>query len=63
MRWYTQIGRRVWFHEVTEFIFNTRIMKQGPSLRDFMGSSLANREYSLAKNKREQMNNAVKSKP
>ncbi|MGZ4995644.1 MAG: magnesium-protoporphyrin IX monomethyl ester anaerobic oxidative cyclase [Methylobacter sp.] len=63
MRWYTQIGRRVWFHEVTEFIFNTRIMKQGPYLRDFMGSSLANREYSLAKNKREQMNKTVKSKP
>ncbi len=53
MRWYTRIGRRVWFHEVLEFIFNTRIMKQGPALRDFMGSSLANREYALAKNKRE----------
>lgn len=52
MRWYTQIGRRVWFHEVAEFIFKTRIMKQGPTLRDFMGSSLANREYALAKNKR-----------
>lgn len=52
MRWYTRVGRRVWFHEVVEFIFNTKIMKQGPTLRDFMGNSLANREYVLAKNKR-----------
>ncbi|WP_026146753.1 magnesium-protoporphyrin IX monomethyl ester anaerobic oxidative cyclase [Methylomonas sp. MK1] len=52
MRWYTQVGRRVWFHEVAEFIFNTRIMKNGPILRDFIGNSLANREYALTKNKR-----------
>jgi anaerobic magnesium-protoporphyrin IX monomethyl ester cyclase len=24
MRWYTRIGRRVWFHEVAEFLFRTR---------------------------------------
>jgi anaerobic magnesium-protoporphyrin IX monomethyl ester cyclase len=52
MRWYTQVGRRVWFHEVAVFFFNTRIMKQGPTLRDFIGRSFANREYVLAKNKR-----------
>jgi anaerobic magnesium-protoporphyrin IX monomethyl ester cyclase len=48
MRWYTRIGRRVWFHEVAEFIFNTRHLKAGPHLRDFLGPSLAHREYALA---------------
>lgn len=63
MRWYTQIGRRVWFHEVAEFLFNTRIMKQGPNLRDFMGSSLANREYMLTKNKRVLKESTNEKKP
>jgi len=49
MRWYTRIGRRVWFHEIAEFIFNTRLLKNGPSLREFMGRSLTSREYVLAK--------------
>ena len=51
MRWYTQMGRRVWFHEVFEFLFRTPLHKNGPTLRDFMGSSLANREYALDKRK------------
>jgi anaerobic magnesium-protoporphyrin IX monomethyl ester cyclase len=49
MRWYTRIGRRVWFHEVFEFLFKTRRLKQGPMLREFLGESLADREYALAK--------------
>jgi anaerobic magnesium-protoporphyrin IX monomethyl ester cyclase len=49
MRWYTRIGRRVWFHEVFEFIFRTRLLKNGPTLQEFMGNTLAAREYALAK--------------
>src|SRR5205823_966743 len=49
MRWYTRIGRRVWFHEVFEFAFGPRLLKNAPTLRDFMGSTLATREYALAK--------------
>jgi anaerobic magnesium-protoporphyrin IX monomethyl ester cyclase len=49
MRWYTRIGRRVWVHEVFEFIFRTRLLRHGPMLRDFMGDTLAAREYALAK--------------
>ncbi|MEG0921518.1 MAG: magnesium-protoporphyrin IX monomethyl ester anaerobic oxidative cyclase [Comamonas sp.] len=49
MRWYTRIGRRVWFHEVWEFLANTRLLRQGPLLRDFLGDSLQEREYALAK--------------
>ncbi len=49
MRWYTRIGRRVWFHEAFEFLFKTRLMRCGPSLREFMGRTLENREYALSK--------------
>jgi anaerobic magnesium-protoporphyrin IX monomethyl ester cyclase len=49
MRWYTRIGRRVWFHEVMEFLFGTRFLKQESTLSEFMGPSLAQREYALSK--------------
>ena len=49
MRWYSKMGRRVWFHEVLEFIFNGGRLKDGPTLREFMGASLAEREYALDK--------------
>jgi anaerobic magnesium-protoporphyrin IX monomethyl ester cyclase len=48
MRWYTRIGRRVWFHEVFEFVFRTRLLKNGPKLKDFAGTTLEDREYALA---------------
>ena len=49
MRWYTRIGKRVWFHEVLEFLFRARPKNIGPTLREFMGPTLADREYALAK--------------
>jgi anaerobic magnesium-protoporphyrin IX monomethyl ester cyclase len=49
MRWYTRIGRRVWFHEVMEFLFQTRPRSIGPTLREFMGETLEEREYALSK--------------
>ncbi|MBS0206207.1 MAG: magnesium-protoporphyrin IX monomethyl ester anaerobic oxidative cyclase [Planctomycetes bacterium] len=49
MRWYTRIGRRVWFHEVAEFLFQTRLKKNGPTLREFLGQTLEDREYALSK--------------
>ena len=51
MRWYTRIGRRVWFHEVAEFLFGARLLKSGPTLREFLGRTLASREYALNKRK------------
>lgn len=59
MRWYTRIGRRVWLHEVYEFIFKTRRLKNGPTLRDFMGESLAEHEYALVKPKIVPINKAA----
>lgn len=53
MRWYTRIGRRVWFHEIAEFIFRTPLLKNGPKLKEFMGDSLSHREYAHKKTERE----------
>ena len=53
MRWYTKIGRRVWFHEIAEFLFRLRPAHKGPTLKEFLGASLAHREYVLAKELRE----------
>jgi anaerobic magnesium-protoporphyrin IX monomethyl ester cyclase len=49
MRWYTRIGRRVWFHEVAEYLFQIRPSAHGPTLLEFLGPSLADREYALAR--------------
>lgn len=51
MRWYSQMGRRVWFHEVVEFVFRGGRVKDGPTLREFMGASLEDREYALARSR------------
>ncbi len=38
MRWYTRMGRRVWFHEWKHFLFSDRRIEHGPSLREFWGA-------------------------
>jgi len=38
MRWYTRMGRRVWFHEWKNFLFNDRRVDDGPTLRRFWGA-------------------------
>ncbi|MFZ5880046.1 MAG: magnesium-protoporphyrin IX monomethyl ester anaerobic oxidative cyclase [Chloroflexota bacterium] len=35
MRWYTNIGRRVWFHELFQFLFKTRHQTKGIQLSEF----------------------------
>lgn len=47
MRWYTRIGRRVWFHELFEFLFRTRTEKHGPRLSAFAGSMFSGAEYAM----------------
>lgn len=51
MRWYSEMGRRVWFHEVFEFLFRTVHLRAGPSLRAFLGPTLEAREYALGKDR------------
>ncbi len=47
MRWYTRIGRRVWFHEIFEFIFRTKTLRRGPKLSEYLGSSFEDKEYAM----------------
>ncbi len=35
MRWYTRIGRRVWFYELYQFFFVTRLAKKKIKMEDF----------------------------
>lgn len=51
MRWYTRIGRRVWFHEVAEFLFSIRSPKSSPTLREFLGAAMTENEYALERGK------------
>ena len=50
MHWYTRIGRRVWFHELFEFLFSTKLEKAGPRLGALVGTMFVDREYSMAEN-------------
>jgi len=47
MRWYTRMGRRVWFHEWKHFLFIDRRTAKGPSLREFWGAPQDAREVPL----------------
>ena len=49
MRWYTAMGRRVWFHEVAEFLFRRRHFRDPPALEAFAGPGMAAEEYSMTR--------------
>jgi anaerobic magnesium-protoporphyrin IX monomethyl ester cyclase len=38
MRWYSNIGRRVWPYEIWQWLFHDRRTKRGPALADFLKS-------------------------
>ncbi|MES3025780.1 MAG: magnesium-protoporphyrin IX monomethyl ester anaerobic oxidative cyclase [Pseudomonadota bacterium] len=52
MRWYTRMGRRVWFSEIFEFMRTTRLSTGALTLRQFWGESLHHKEESMVKRKR-----------
>lgn len=52
MRWYTQMGRRVWPHEIREFVFGRRL-KDGPTVAQFWGAPQAAEEEAMAARGRE----------
>ncbi len=52
MRWYTRMGRRVWFHEIFEFVFHRRHLKDGPRLESFWGAPQDAEEESMLRPKR-----------
>lgn len=47
MRWYTRMGRRVWFHEWRTFLFRDRRVSQGPTLKEFWGEAQDHQEIPL----------------
>ena len=38
MRWYTQMGRRVWFYEVWNFLFRDRRLARARRCDEFWGA-------------------------
>ncbi len=52
MRWYTRMGKRVWFHEIAEFFLSKRLVNSKLTLRNFLGESLHHQEESMTKRKR-----------
>lgn len=46
MRWYTQMGRRVWPHEILEFL-RARRLRWGPPVREFWGAPQDSEEQSM----------------
>lgn len=52
MQWYTRMGRRVWFHEIADFVFHRRIRNSTLTLRKFWGASLSDGEESMVKRRR-----------
>ncbi|TDU28659.1 anaerobic magnesium-protoporphyrin IX monomethyl ester cyclase [Panacagrimonas perspica] len=51
-RWYTLMGRRVWFFEIWAFLFRDR-RAVGPRLREFWGESQAHEEESMLVGRRD----------
>jgi anaerobic magnesium-protoporphyrin IX monomethyl ester cyclase len=61
-RWYYQMGRRVWFHEVIGFFVRDRRLKSGPSVEEFWGASEEHEEaLALPKNRLTPMTLPVRS--
>jgi len=54
MRWYTQMGRRVWPHEIFQFLFVDRRLRRGPTVAQFWGAVQDAEEQSMS---------AVKAEP
>jgi len=44
MRWYSNIGRRVWLYEIGQWLFCDRRTRCGPTLADFLKSAWATRQ-------------------
>lgn len=47
VRWYYRIGRRVWWHELCDFLFHDRRNSSGPTLLEFWGAPFAEAETAM----------------
>jgi anaerobic magnesium-protoporphyrin IX monomethyl ester cyclase len=55
IRWYYRMGRRVWFHEIWNFLVRDRRVRNGPSLAAFWGPPQDAEEEALSVRARERM--------
>ena len=46
-RWYYRMGRRVWFHEIRNFLFRDRRIADGPTLAQFWGAPQDSQEEAM----------------
>lgn len=58
-RWYYQMGRRVWFHELMGFLFRDRRRNTGLSLEAFWGPTLEAHEEALGRPRRAKMTRLI----
>ncbi len=47
MRWYSEMGRRVWPHEIMGY-FRHKLVRDGPTLKQFWGEAQESEEYSMS---------------
>jgi anaerobic magnesium-protoporphyrin IX monomethyl ester cyclase len=47
MRWYTEMGRRVWPYELKNFFLRDRRLAEGPTLKEFWGAPQDAEEQSM----------------
>ncbi|MBR0932172.1 magnesium-protoporphyrin IX monomethyl ester anaerobic oxidative cyclase [Bradyrhizobium jicamae] len=60
MRWYTQMGRRVWPHEIFGFLRDKRL-KHGPTVQEFWGAPQDAEEQSMSSSRPERRVGASKA--
>lgn len=48
IRWYYRMGRRVWLHEVREFLLRDKVASTGLTVATFAGETLAKEEEAMA---------------
>jgi anaerobic magnesium-protoporphyrin IX monomethyl ester cyclase len=47
MRWYTEMGRRVWLYEIRNFFLRDRRLPKGPTVQEFWGKPQDAEERSM----------------
>jgi anaerobic magnesium-protoporphyrin IX monomethyl ester cyclase len=47
MRWYTEMGRRVWLYEIRNFFLRDRRTRRGPTVQEFWGNPQDGEERSM----------------
>lgn len=63
MRWYTEMGRRVFPFEVKNFFFRDRRVSDGPTLAEFWGAPQDAEENSMVRHRRAQAPVATRAPP